>query len=44
MTDLVAEYGYASTGESFSLSDVNEVWVMEMIGKGPNNLGAVWVA
>jgi dipeptidase len=34
MTDLVAEYGYASEGESFSISDPNEVWIMEMIGKG----------
>lgn len=44
MTDLVAEYGYASGGESFSIGDPNEVWVMEMIGKGKGNKGAVWVA
>ena len=44
MTDLVAEYGYYSSGESFSIADPNEVWIMEMIGKGPNNKGAVWVA
>ncbi len=44
MTDLVAEYGYASEGESFSIADQNEVWIMEMIGKGPGNKGAVWVA
>ncbi|MBN2357176.1 C69 family dipeptidase [candidate division KSB1 bacterium] len=44
MTDLTAEYGYCSGGESFSISDPNEVWIMEMIGKGPNNKGAVWVA
>ncbi len=44
MTDLVAEYGYYSSGESFSISDPNEVWIMEMIGKGPGNKGAVWVA
>lgn len=44
MGDLVAEYGYCSFGESFSISDKNEVWIMEMIGKGPGNTGAVWVA
>jgi len=44
MTDLVAEYGYYSSGESFSIADPDEVWIMEMIGKGPNNKGAVWVA
>jgi len=44
MTSLVEEYGYASEGESFSISDPNEVWIMEMIGKGNNNKGAVWVA
>jgi len=44
MTELVAEYGYASSGESFSISDPNEVWIMELIGKGPENKGAVWVA
>lgn len=52
MTELVTEYGYASSGESFSIADKDEVWIMEMIGKGnkPNekgdnlNKGAVWVA
>jgi dipeptidase len=44
ISDLMAEYGYASEGESFSISDPNEVWIMEIIGKGPGNKGAVWVA
>ena len=44
MTDLVKEYGYYSSGESFSIADPNEVWIMEMIGKGPGVKGAVWVA
>lgn len=44
MTDLVTEYGYYSTGESFSISDPDEVWIMDMIGKGVGNKGAVWVA
>lgn len=44
MTSLVAQYGYYSEGESFSIADPNEVWIMEMIGKGVGNKGAVWVA
>jgi len=44
MTTLVSKYGYASEGESFSISDANEVWIMEMIGKGEGEKGAVWVA
>jgi dipeptidase len=44
MTDLVAAHGYCSEGESFSIVDKNEVWIMEMIGKGVGNKGAVWVA
>ncbi|HKK67758.1 MAG TPA: C69 family dipeptidase [Bacteroidales bacterium] len=44
MAELVEEYGYYSSGESFSISDPNEVWLMEMISKGPDKKGAVWVA
>jgi len=44
MAELINEYGYCSSGESLSISDPNEVWIMEMIGKGPDKKGAVWVA
>ena len=43
MADLVDKYGYASSGESFSIADPNEVWVMELIGRGAEK-GANWVA
>lgn len=44
MTELVATYGYASEGESISVSDPNEAWIFEIIGKGAGEKGAVWVA
>lgn len=44
MTSLVREYGYYSSGETFSIADKHEVWMMEMIGKGVGRKGAVWVA
>jgi len=51
MTGLVEKHGYFSSGESFSIADPNEVWILEMIGKGTKmeggrniNKGAVWVA
>ena len=43
MAELVANYGYISGGESFSIADPKEVWIMELIGKGQEK-GAVWVA
>ncbi len=44
MTDLVERYGYGSEGESFSIADPSEAWIMELIGKGKDDPGAVWVA
>lgn len=44
IAELMDEYGYASSGESFSIADPNEVWIMEIIGKGEGEKGAVWVA
>ncbi len=44
MTSLVEKYGYYSSGESFSIADANEAWIMELIGKGEGEKGAVWVA
>ncbi|MBQ1637494.1 MAG: C69 family dipeptidase [Bacteroidales bacterium] len=41
--DLLAKYGYASEGETFSIADTEEAWIMEIIGKGKEK-GAVWVA
>lgn len=44
MGELVEKYGYCSSGETYSIADKNEVWVMEMVGKGKGRKGAVWVA
>lgn len=44
IVDLANTYGYCSSGESFSLIDPKEAWIMELIGKGPNDKGIVWVA
>ncbi len=44
ITSLAEEYGYRSTGESISICDPREVWLLEMIGCGADEIGAVWVA
>ena len=49
IAELANTYGYASSGESFSIADANEAWIMELIGKGnstndPSRKGIVWVA
>jgi dipeptidase len=43
-SQLVTDYGYASEGESFSIGDANEAWILELVGKGQGKKGAVWVA
>ena len=43
-SQFVSDYGYNSEGESFSIGDPNEAWILEMIGKGPGKKGAIWVA
>ena len=44
IVSLANRYGYPSEGESFSFADANEAWVMDLVGKGPDNKGIVWVA
>ena len=44
IASLLNDYGYASEGESFSIADPNEVWIMDIVGKGKKDKGAVWVA
>ena len=44
MTTLANTYGYNSGGETFTICDPTEAWIMEMMGKGAGSKGAVWVA
>jgi dipeptidase len=44
MTGLVEEYGYGSEGESISIADKEEAWLLEIVGTGPGGKGAIWVA
>ena len=44
MAELMEQYGYNSTGESITVCDPDEAWIMEIIGKGPGHKGTVWVA
>jgi len=44
IADLVNRYGYGSTGESISIGDTEEAWLLEIIGPGPDKMGAIWVA
>lgn len=44
IVSLTEQYGYASSGESFSIADPNEAWIFEMIGRGPGQKGVLWVA
>ena len=48
MTSLVEQYGYCSEGETFSVADKDEAWMLEMMGCGPDRTKeagrTVWVA
>ena len=44
MTELVDKYGYGDEGESFSIGDTQEAWILEMVGTGPGGKGAIWAA
>lgn len=44
MTRLVADYGYESEGESISIADTREAWILEIVGTGPGGPGAAWAA
>ena len=42
--ELIKEYGYADAGECITIADTREVWQMEIMGEGPDNIGGVWAA
>lgn len=44
IVDLADRYGYPSGGETFSIADTEEAWIMDLAGKGKDNKGIVWVA
>ena len=44
IVELANTYGYPSSGETFSIADTEEAWIMDLVGKGPGNKGIVWVA
>ncbi len=44
IVDLATKYGYSGLGETFSIADKKEVWILEFIGRGPEEKGIVWVA
>ncbi len=44
IVSLANEYGYPSEGETFSIADTQEAWIMDLVGKGPKDKGIVWVA
>jgi dipeptidase len=44
IVDLANRYGYPSEGETFSIADTGEAWIMDLVGKGSDNKGIVWVA
>ncbi len=44
IVELANRYGYPSEGETFSIADTEEAWIMDLVGKGSDNKGIVWVA
>lgn len=44
MGELVKKYGYGDSGECLTIADKNEVWIFEIFGEGPKNIGGVWAA